>query len=153
MRIKLAVVLALIVGAVLIVYLLFGNQMLSPLQLAQAKTACQECHSRPAFTRASDVHARHPQLSCATCHPQNPPVVDFDACMFCHGKPQYTSARVMHDTHAALSCIHCHRYNAGLKTTDNLRNGLKWFGMGILLFGLIGLTANFIMVNRKTKME
>lgn len=153
MRIKLAVVLVLIAGMVLAVYLFLGNQALSPLQLAQVKTACRGCHTRPIFARASEVHTRHPQIGCTTCHPQPPPVVDFDACMFCHGNPQYTSALVMHNTHAALSCSHCHRDNDGLKTTDNIHRGLKWFGMGILLFGMAGITANLIMVNRRTKTE
>ncbi len=153
MRIKLAVVLVLIVGTVLAVYLLLGNQLLSPRQLAQAKTACRECHGRPAFARASEVHTRHPQLGCTTCHPKNPPVVDFEACLFCHGTPRYTSALAMHDTHAALSCSRCHRDSDGLKTKDNLHRGLKWFGIGILLSGLAGITANLIMVNRRTKPE
>ncbi len=151
MRIKLAAVLALIIGTIFAIYLLLGNQTLSPLQLAQVKTACRGCHTRPAFARASEVHTRHPQIGCTTCHPKNPPAVDFDACMFCHSTPQYTNALAMHDTHASLSCSHCHRDNDGLKTTDNLHRGLKWFGIGLLLSSMAVITANLIMVNRKAK--
>ncbi len=153
MRIKLAVVLFFAVGAVLVAYLLLDNRTLSAVQLQQVNTACPACHTRPAFTSAGQVHGRHPIVACGTCHPQNPPVVDFNACKSCHGKPRYDSPLAMHDTHASLSCSHCHSDNAGLKTTDSLHDVLKWLSIGTLAFGLTGITVNFILVNRKTKTE
>lgn len=148
MRIKLASGLILVVGAVLAACLLLGNQTLNPLQLAQAKTACRECHAKPAFAEASAVHARHPEVGCATCHPASPPVADFGACKSCHGVPRYDSPLTMHDIHAALDCSHCHRDNAGLKAAVNLHSGLEWFGIGIAMLGLAGIAANFIIVRK-----
>ncbi len=151
MRIKLAIALLLIVGAIWGAHLLLDNRTLSAVQLEQAKIACQDCHTRPAFASASQVHARHPQIVCSTCHPQDPLVADFDVCKSCHGKPKYDSPLALHDTHAALSCSHCHGDNVGLKITDNLHDGLKWFDIGAVLFGLAGITTNFIIVSRRMK--
>jgi hypothetical protein len=153
MRIKLAVVLLLVVGAALAADLLLGNKTLSSLQLAQVKTACPSCHSRPAFTSADSVHARHPQVDCTFCHPANPPEVDFDACKSCHSVPSYTSASAMHDVHDALNCSRCHRDTKGLRTTDSLRNTLKRLCIGIMLFGLGVIIANFIIVHGRTKVK
>jgi len=110
MRIKLTIVLGLIVGTVLAVYLLLGDQTLSPLQLTQVKAGCRECHS----------------------------------------ELRYDSPSTLHDTHAALNCSRCHRDNAGLKSTDKIHTGLKWAGLGTVLFVLAGIATNIIMVNKKT---
>jgi hypothetical protein len=151
MRIKLAVVLLLVAVAVLAGNLLLGKRALSPSQLVQVKTACQECHSMPAFANASDVHARHPQVDCAICHPRSPPVVELTACKSCHGEPRYERASVVHDRHAALNCSHCHGEDSGLLPMDRLHNGIACLGLVVMIFILTGITANFIMANRKTK--
>lgn len=151
MSVKVAAGLALVVGALLAASLLLGNRALGPLQLAQAKTACRECHAKPVYAKASDVHSRHPQLDCDTCHPTSPPVVDFTACPSCHGTPRYESASAMHDVHGAVGCSRCHSDSVGFRVADRLHAGLRWFGLGMALLGLAVVTANSILVNRKTK--
>ena len=152
-RAKVAVVLLLVTGAVLAIDLFVGARTLSRHQFAQVRTACSWCHSRPAFTSADSVHARHPQVDCTFCHPANPPEVDFDACKSCHSVPSYTSASAMHDVHGALNCSRCHRDTKGLRKTDSLRNTLKRLCIGIMLFGLGVIIANFIIVHGRTKVK
>jgi hypothetical protein len=143
--------LVLVLGAALAAHLLLGNRPPDPPQLARLKTACRQCHAKPTFASARAVHALHPQVDCDTCHPSSPPVVDFAACASCHGTPRYGNAARMHDVHAALGCSRCHSDSGGLKTADKLHAGLRWFGLGMALLGLVVIASNAILANRKTR--
>lgn len=141
MSIRLAAVLAAIAGAVVAVFVLLGDRTLQPLQLAHATAACRQCHAKPAYDGAGDVHPRHPQLDCDTCHPSSPPTVEFAACASCHGIPRYQSPSALHDIHAALGCSHCHGDHPGLKTADALHAGLIRLGLGMVILALAGIAA------------
>lgn len=141
MSTRLGAVLAAVVGAVVAAFVLLGDRTLQPGQLAHATAACRECHARPAYGGADDVHPRHPQLDCDTCHPSGPPALDFAACASCHATPRYQSPPALHDTHAALGCSHCHGDHAGLKTADRLRAGLVRLALGMAVLALAGIAA------------
>ncbi len=71
-------------------------------------------------------------------------------CPTCHGLvPDYDHPSKVHNKHAAFGCSSCHSDNGAAKTADNLRNGLERLGMGTMLFGLAGIIANVLVVNRK----
>lgn len=139
MSIRPAAVLAAVAGAVVAVFVLLGNRTLQPRQLAHATAACRQCHAKPAYSGAGEVHPRHPQFDCGTCHPASPPAVDFAACASCHGTPRYQSPPALHEIHAALGCSHCHGDHAGLKTADRLHTGLSRLGLGMAALALAGI--------------
>jgi hypothetical protein len=69
MRIRLALILILVVGAVIAASLLLSNRTLSSPQLAQVKTACLECHSvELRYSSAVSIHDIHATLNCSQCH-------------------------------------------------------------------------------------
>jgi len=148
MRRALAAGLALVVGATVAAHLLLGNRTLDPRQRGQATAVCRQCHARPTYASAVDVHPRHPQLDCDTCHPSGPPVVDFAACASCHGTPRYQSPPALHDIHAALSCSHCHGDHPGLKTAERLHAGLIRLGLGVAVLALAGIAAGSIRARK-----
>jgi hypothetical protein len=149
MSIRLAAVLAAVAGAVAAVFMLLGDRTLQPRQLAHAKAACRQCHAKPAYAGAGDVHPRHPRLDCDTCHPVGPPAVDFAACASCHGTPRYQSAPALHEIHAALGCSRCHGDHAGLKTADRLHAGLIRVGLGMAVLALAGTAAGISRARKR----
>ena len=75
-------------------------------------------------------------------------------CQGCHGQvPQYDFASQVHNKHASFECSFCHRDNNGMKTAGNLHNGLEWFGIGIMLFGFIGIITNMFIIYRKSRVN
>lgn len=75
------------------------------------------------------------------------------ACLECHSvELRYSSAVRIHDIHGALNCNQCH-YDSSLQTAANVHSGLEWLGIGLAVLILAGIVANFIIVNRRTKVE
>ena len=147
MRNVIVIILLVMVGTVLTVNMLFSKEAMSSPERTEVTTTCLECHSKPVYPNANYVHTRHKQLGCTTCHPDSPPVVNFDACKACHGVPEYENESTMHDIHVALNCSRCHREE--LMTTDNFHHILEWLSIGALISSLAGISVSFIMVNRK----
>lgn len=75
-------------------------------------------------------------------------------CLECHSSvPTYDAAIKIHNKHAAFNCSHCHSDNTGLMVADNFHIGLKWLGIGTMLFALTGIITNLLIINRKGKVN
>lgn len=69
MRIKAAIIMALLAGAFTAPGLLVRDKSLEPAALERVRTACPDCHGEvPAYRAAAKVHDRHAAFECSRCH-------------------------------------------------------------------------------------
>jgi hypothetical protein len=72
LRIRLAIILILIAGAIVAASLLLNNRALSSGQLAQVRASCLTCHSvELRYSNANSIHDIHASLNCSQCHVEN----------------------------------------------------------------------------------
>lgn len=69
MRIKAAIIIVPLVGIILAVVLFVGDRTLSPVELENVRTVCEECHGEvPEYEHAMIVHNKHAAFECSFCH-------------------------------------------------------------------------------------
>jgi hypothetical protein len=73
MRIRAAIIVALLVGTFAVSGLLVGDRRLESARLERLQTACPDCHGEvPSYSAAAKVHDRHSAFECGRCHTYTP---------------------------------------------------------------------------------
>ncbi len=69
MRIKATIALVFLAGIFTLALLFVDDRALSPVELENVRTVCEECHGEvPEYERAIKVHNKHAAFECSFCH-------------------------------------------------------------------------------------
>jgi hypothetical protein len=72
-------------------------------------------------------------------------------CTQCHSSvPAYDKAVTVHDIHSTFVCSRCHSDN-GLKTAVTVHRDFEWLGSVVGAASLVGIVANFIIINKRKR--